>query len=61
MLKLGLKDVDLLLDQAKQSQVPVPFASHLHNRMLGEIANGNGERDWMELTRGIDRDAGLGK
>ena len=31
------------------------------SRMLGEIANGNGERDWMELTRGIDRDAGLGK
>lgn len=61
MLKLGLKDVDLLLDQAKLSQVPIPFASHLHDRMLGEVANGNGERDWMELTRGIDRDAGLGK
>jgi 3-hydroxyisobutyrate dehydrogenase and related beta-hydroxyacid dehydrogenases len=61
LLKLGLKDIDLLLDRAKQSQVPMPFANHLHNRLLAEIANGNGERDWVELTRGIDRDAGLGK
>ncbi|GCE14618.1 NAD(P)-dependent oxidoreductase [Tengunoibacter tsumagoiensis] len=61
LLKLGLKDVDLVLDQAKQSQVPMPFASQLHNRFVGEIANGNGERDWMEMTRGIDRDAGLTK
>lgn len=57
-MKLGLKDINLVLNAAEQSQVPMPFASHLHDRFLSGIARGRGERDWMEITRGISDDAG---
>lgn len=59
LLKLGLKDIDLIQAHAKESAAPMPIASLLHDRLLSGVAKGRGERDWMELTRGIDEDAGL--
>jgi 3-hydroxyisobutyrate dehydrogenase-like beta-hydroxyacid dehydrogenase len=58
-MQLALKDIDLVMETAKQSQVPMPFASHLHDRLIHGLAKGRGDHDWMELTRGIGEDAGI--
>ncbi len=58
-LKLGLKDVGLVLEAGKELAVPMPFASILRDHCLSAIANGQGEMDWSSLALVAARAAGL--
>src|SRR5450755_1679669 len=52
-MQLGLKDVNLALQTAAQSNVPMPLASLLHDRLLTGVAKGRAEMDWMALALGV--------
>jgi 3-hydroxyisobutyrate dehydrogenase-like beta-hydroxyacid dehydrogenase len=58
-LRLGLKDVDLALEAAHESAVPMPLASLIRDRYLNAIAHGRGEADWAALAEVAAHDAGL--
>ncbi len=58
-LSLGMKDIALVLQTAKASCMPMPFASLLHDRLLTGFAKGRGELDWAALALGVADDAGL--
>ncbi|MCU1276202.1 MAG: 3-hydroxyisobutyrate dehydrogenase [Bryobacterales bacterium] len=58
-LRLGLKDVNLALEAAGDSAVPMPFASVLRDRCLAAIAHGRGEADWAAITEMAAKAAGL--
>jgi 3-hydroxyisobutyrate dehydrogenase-like beta-hydroxyacid dehydrogenase len=60
-MALGLKDVNLALETAAASTMPMPIASLLHDRLLANIARGRGDMDWLAVSLGIAEDAGLGK
>lgn len=58
--KLGLKDARLAFTLSQKSEMPMPFAAAVHNRLLTAIAKGWGDRDWVEgFGRGVTDDAGL--
>jgi 3-hydroxyisobutyrate dehydrogenase-like beta-hydroxyacid dehydrogenase len=57
-LVLGLKDVDLVLQTAKEAQAPMPIASLLHDRLLSALAHGRGELDWSALSLEVSEAAG---
>ena len=59
-LSLGKKDVDLVLQMANESRVPLPLASLLHDRLLAGLARNRGDMDWSALALGVREDAGLG-
>lgn len=58
-LALGLKDINLALDTAGASQMPMPLASLLHDRLLSGVAKGRADLDWTAATLGVAEDAGL--
>jgi 3-hydroxyisobutyrate dehydrogenase-like beta-hydroxyacid dehydrogenase len=58
-LRLGLKDMRLVLAAADASETPMPLASLLHDRMLSAAARGMGDLDWSALGRLAAQDAGL--
>jgi 3-hydroxyisobutyrate dehydrogenase-like beta-hydroxyacid dehydrogenase len=58
-LSLGLKDVTLALQTAKASQMPMPLASLLHDRLIAAVANGKGDIDWTGLALTASEEAGL--
>jgi 3-hydroxyisobutyrate dehydrogenase-like beta-hydroxyacid dehydrogenase len=58
-LSLGLKDVTLALQTARASQMPLPLASLLHDRLIAAVANGKGDIDWTGLALNISEEAGL--
>jgi 3-hydroxyisobutyrate dehydrogenase-like beta-hydroxyacid dehydrogenase len=58
-LKLGLKDVDLVLKTAGEAGVPTPIASVLRDRLIAGIAHGREEMDWSALGLGVLDDAGI--
>lgn len=58
-LSLGLKDVTLALQTAQESQMPLPFASLLHDRLIASVARGKGDIDWTGLALSISEEAGL--
>ncbi len=58
-LALGLKDINLTLQTASSSSVPMPIASLLHDRWLAGMAKGRADMDWTAATLGIAEDAGL--
>lgn len=58
-LALGLKDVELALQTAKESQMPMPIASLIRDRLISSIAKGRGDIDWTGLALGVSEDAGL--
>jgi 3-hydroxyisobutyrate dehydrogenase-like beta-hydroxyacid dehydrogenase len=58
-LKLGAKDLGLVKEAAKDSLLPLPFASALEERFLRALARGWGERDWTAITELGKEDAGL--
>jgi 3-hydroxyisobutyrate dehydrogenase-like beta-hydroxyacid dehydrogenase len=60
-LRLGLKDVRLVLEAAEAVSVPLPLASLLRDRFLAAIANGKGDMDWSALSQLAAEDAGLGE
>lgn len=59
-LSLGLKDVRLVLDAARDAEAPMPLASLLHDRLLAMHAQGQGGIDWSGLALAASKDAGLG-
>lgn len=45
-VELGLKDIDLAVQTAADSMIPLPLASSLHARFPATAAKGRAERDW---------------
>lgn len=58
-LKLGFKDVRLVLETANECAAPMPLASLVRDHFLSAIALGQGESDWSSLARIAARNAGL--
>ncbi|MDB4951743.1 MAG: 3-hydroxyisobutyrate dehydrogenase [Gemmatimonadetes bacterium] len=58
-LRLGLKDVRLVLATADAAEVPMPVASALHDRYLAGVAQGLGDLDWSGIARLAAESAGL--
>jgi 3-hydroxyisobutyrate dehydrogenase-like beta-hydroxyacid dehydrogenase len=58
-LKLGLKDVRLVLAAAEECASPMPLANLVHDHLLSALAQGQGEMDWSSMTQVIARNAGL--
>lgn len=58
-LRLGLKDVRLMLAAAEECTAPMPLASLIHDHMLSALAQGQAELDWSSVTKVIARNAGL--
>lgn len=58
-LALGMKDIGLVLDTAQRSQVPMPLASLLRDRLIGSLANGRQDLDWTAIALAVSEDAGL--
>ena len=58
-LPLGLKDVSLVLDAARDLTVPLPIASLVRDRMLEGLAQGLEDADWSALGAVAARAAGL--
>jgi 3-hydroxyisobutyrate dehydrogenase-like beta-hydroxyacid dehydrogenase len=58
-LKLGLKDVRLVLAASEECAAPMPLASLVHDHLLSGLAQGQGEMDWSSMTQVIARNAGL--
>jgi 3-hydroxyisobutyrate dehydrogenase-like beta-hydroxyacid dehydrogenase len=58
-LRLGLKDVRLLLAAAEEVAVPMPVASVIRDHFVSGVAQGWGEMDWAALAKVVAGDAGL--
>lgn len=58
-MSLGLKDVRLVLQAAAAAEVPMPFASVVHDQMLEALATGKVHQDWAALAAIAARPAGL--
>ncbi|MCP3101427.1 NAD(P)-dependent oxidoreductase [Myxococcus sp. K15C18031901] len=58
-MRLGLKDVGLVLEAARAAEVPMPLASLLRDQYLGGVAQGHGDLDWSALGALIAGRAGL--
>ena len=58
-LELGLKDVTLACDVARQVQAPMPFATLLHDRFLAAAARGRGKLDWSAVALSASEEAGV--
>ena len=58
-LKLGRKDVELALEAAGASGVPMPFGETLREQHTAAIDAGYGDGDWAALGNYIARTAGL--
>jgi 3-hydroxyisobutyrate dehydrogenase-like beta-hydroxyacid dehydrogenase len=58
---LGLKDATLALQVARESEMPMPLASLVHDRLMSAVAKGRSEIDWTGgIALGVSEDAGLG-
>ncbi|AFZ15513.1 2-hydroxy-3-oxopropionate reductase (plasmid) [Crinalium epipsammum PCC 9333] len=58
-LRLGLKDVRLVLEAAESAAVPLPLASLVRDHFLSGMARGDGEIDWSAIGRVNASNAGL--
>jgi 3-hydroxyisobutyrate dehydrogenase-like beta-hydroxyacid dehydrogenase len=58
-LKLGLKDAELVLDNARECASPMPMASLVRDRLLAAFTQDGGEADWTSVSRVSAREAGL--
>jgi 3-hydroxyisobutyrate dehydrogenase-like beta-hydroxyacid dehydrogenase len=50
-LKLGLKDIRLVLETAFECTTPMPVASLVRDRLLDACGHGQGELDWSSLAK----------
>jgi 3-hydroxyisobutyrate dehydrogenase-like beta-hydroxyacid dehydrogenase len=50
-LKLGLKDIRLILAAAEEAAAPMPIASLIRDNMISGIAQGMGDLDWSAVAR----------
>lgn len=58
-LRLGWKDVRLVLQVAQESETPMPIGSLVANRFLSALAKNRADLDWSALALGASDDAGL--
>ncbi|HYK41527.1 MAG TPA: NAD(P)-dependent oxidoreductase [Thermoanaerobaculia bacterium] len=58
-LALGLKDLNLAVEAGSHSNVPMPFAQIVRDRLRSGVEKGRGDLDWAALTLGAREDAGL--
>ena len=58
-LRLGLKDVRLVLAAAESAEVPMPVASVLRDQFLSALARGWEDLDWSAIARLAAENAGL--
>lgn len=60
-LALGAKDIRLVRDTARSSQIPMPLAALLEDRFLRSLANGRADMDWTAIAIDQREGSGLGK
>jgi 3-hydroxyisobutyrate dehydrogenase-like beta-hydroxyacid dehydrogenase len=58
-LKLGLKDIRLVIDAAQELAAPMPLASLIRDHLVSGVAHGQADLDWSSLARVAARNAGL--
>ncbi|HEY4932197.1 MAG TPA: NAD(P)-dependent oxidoreductase [Terriglobales bacterium] len=58
-MRLGLKDVRLVLAAAEAVDVPMPFASVVRDNVLSAIGRGMEDLDWSSVARLAAENAGL--
>jgi 3-hydroxyisobutyrate dehydrogenase-like beta-hydroxyacid dehydrogenase len=58
-LKLGLKDLELVLRTASEVAAPMPVAGIVRDRLLSAVARGREAMDWSALALGAREDSGL--
>jgi 3-hydroxyisobutyrate dehydrogenase-like beta-hydroxyacid dehydrogenase len=58
-LRLGLKDIRLVLESAGERESPMPMASLIRDRLLAAMAAGQSKLDWSSVAKVSARDAGL--
>jgi 3-hydroxyisobutyrate dehydrogenase-like beta-hydroxyacid dehydrogenase len=58
-LRLGLKDVGLVLRAAEAVAVPLPLASLVRDQLLSAVARGQGDMDLSSLAKVAAENAGL--
>ena len=59
-LRLGLKDVRLVLELAQEAGSPMPVADLVRNHFLEAMEQGQGDSDWSSIERVLTRAAGIG-
>lgn len=58
-IHVGLKDANLIAAAADLARVPMPSHNVYHDRLLGAVAHGDGDRDQAVLAREQARASGL--
>jgi len=58
-VRLGLKDVRLVLETAEELAAPMPLASLIRDHFLSALAHGQADLDWSSVTRVAARSAGV--
>lgn len=58
-MPLGVKDVELALDTAREAGMYLPGGEMIRQHLLDAIAAGRGEQDWAALAGHIAAEAGL--
>jgi 3-hydroxyisobutyrate dehydrogenase-like beta-hydroxyacid dehydrogenase len=58
-LRLGLKDLRLVLSAAEEAAVPMPVASAIRDHYVSGVARGWGDLDWAALAKVVAEDSGL--
>ena len=58
-LRLGLKDVSLVLEAAEELAAPMPLARLIRDNFLSAVAHGQADQDWSSVVRVAARNAGL--
>jgi 3-hydroxyisobutyrate dehydrogenase-like beta-hydroxyacid dehydrogenase len=58
-LRLGLKDVRLVLEAAEEFAAPMPLASLIRDHFLSAMAHGQADLDWSSVMRVAARNAGI--
>jgi 3-hydroxyisobutyrate dehydrogenase-like beta-hydroxyacid dehydrogenase len=58
-LRLGLKDLKLVLGAAEEERVRLPLAEVVENRLVAAAARGMGDDDWAAVARLAFESAGL--
>jgi 3-hydroxyisobutyrate dehydrogenase-like beta-hydroxyacid dehydrogenase len=59
VLRLGFKDVRLMLEAAQDLTVPMPIASVVRDQYLSALAHGQDDLDWSSVAKVAARSAGL--
>jgi 3-hydroxyisobutyrate dehydrogenase-like beta-hydroxyacid dehydrogenase len=57
-LRLGLKDIRLVLQTAEECAAPMPLASLIRDHFLSAMAHGQADQDWASVVQVSARNAG---